>query len=64
MKCIVCGVEIVLTDNSQGPICDLCRDGNEFAADRARLIAAAGELTPEEEAMQAEEDETVGGLLW
>jgi|GEM_PF-6052236 len=48
MECIVCHRTWELADGTQGPICDLCRDADEFVADRARLIAAAGDPTPEE----------------
>jgi len=47
MKCIVCGHSWKSVD-SQGPICDRCRDENPYAADRARMIEAAGDPTPEE----------------
>lgn len=51
MKCICCGGQVTVARGTDAtPICDLCRDENPFAADRARLIAAAGDPIPEEDA--------------
>ena len=48
MRCIVCHSDWEPADGNQGPICDICRDMDEFAADRARMIAAAGDPVYEE----------------
>ena len=48
MNCIACGCQIEPADGDTGPICDNCRDVNPHATDQARMIAAAGDPTPEE----------------